>query len=209
MRVSDADVHRYLKLFTFKPLDVLEDIMKEHVNEPSKRVAQHTLAHEVLALVHGPAEAKGTEREHRSLFERKALSAGESGLSGIDTLVDTGAPSQSHGKTLGPSVTLPRSLIYNQSMDKILCSAGLATSRSEGSRMIAQKGVYLGARPNISGATIDHIEFSVARKENGSETEKHVIEGNTLILRFGKSKVRIINIISDEDFTARGLSVPA
>lgn len=52
LRVADADVGKYLKLFTFLPLEEIESIVQAHVVNPEKRVAQHRLAFEVTEMVH-------------------------------------------------------------------------------------------------------------------------------------------------------------
>lgn len=67
LRSADADVEKYLKLFTFLPLDRIREIMTAHSSDAGKRQAQHTLACEVLELVHGPEEAKKTQIEHHRL----------------------------------------------------------------------------------------------------------------------------------------------
>jgi tyrosyl-tRNA synthetase len=56
LRSDDADVERLLRFFTFLGLERIAEIMAEHATEPSKRVAQRTLADDVTTRVHG-AEA--------------------------------------------------------------------------------------------------------------------------------------------------------
>lgn len=232
--MADADVHRYLKLLTFEPLNVLENLMEEHEKEPSKRVAQHKLAREVLEIVHGGEIAKRTEQEHRSLFRRPSV--------GLPPVPLWTAPPK-NGRALGdhtreeqmrpinkdwgmekqlkkaaeivnlesaPSVSLilPKSLVYKQPISRVLYHAGMVSSRGEGHRLIANKGVYLGARPGATGTMGNQVDFSPAANWDGSETERYILGGDTLTLRVGKWKVKIIKIINDEDFEAQGLSVP-
>ena len=204
--MADADVHRYLKLLTFEPLDTLEKLMEEHMKEPSKRVAQHKLAYEVLKIVHGTIVAEETEQEHRSLFGRPSLSL--SRIEATNVAQHTESSDLGTGKASIFSHVLPRSLVYSQPMSKVIYHAGMVTSRSEGRRMINKKGVYIGARPSAGDTTSDQVDFSPIGSWAGSETEKYILDGDTLIFRIGKSKVRIIKIISDGDFEARGLSAP-
>lgn len=93
-------------------------------------------------------------------------------------------------------------------MHRVLYHAGLVSSRSEGHRLIAKKGVYLGARPGGSGTMGEQLDYSPAADWEPAETQRYVIGGDTLIIRVGKWKVRIIKIISDEDFEKQGLSAP-
>jgi tyrosyl-tRNA synthetase len=50
---TDADVEKYLKMFTFIPLEEIDTIVDEHRRDPGKRVAQRRLADDVTTWVHG------------------------------------------------------------------------------------------------------------------------------------------------------------
>lgn len=195
LRTADSDVHRYLKLFTFEPLEVLENIMEEHKKVPHERIAQHKLAGEVLKIVHGVKVAEVAEQEHRGLFGKR----------------DQSTDSTEKAVPLPPlpthSLVLPKSLVYGQPMARVLYHAGLAPSHSEAHRMITKKGVYLGARPGATGIMGDQVDYSPAANWKGEETEKYILN-DTLIIRLGKWKIKIIKIISDEEFEEKGLSAP-
>lgn len=214
--MADTDVHRYLKLFTFEPLDALEKLMEEHHKEPSKRVAQHKLARDVLVIVHGPKVAKETEDKHRSLFRRSSIPKPQVVVEADGTMppdsngnLDRKAPTANADIPPFYSLTLPRSLVYNQQFSRILYHAGLAVSRSEGHRLVAKKGAYIGSRPSSSGSMGHQVDFSPAGTNwTGSETQKYIIGESTLIVRVGKWKVKIIKIVSDEEFDAQGLTAP-
>ncbi|KAJ3900691.1 tyrosine-tRNA ligase [Lentinula edodes] len=53
LKVEDADVEKYLKIFTFLPLSEIQMVMEVHKSEPDKRTAQRRLAAEVTELIHG------------------------------------------------------------------------------------------------------------------------------------------------------------
>lgn len=59
---------RYLKLFTFLPMDHIETVMVHHAQNESKRIAQHLLAKEVVSLAHGAADASKAEVAHKEAF---------------------------------------------------------------------------------------------------------------------------------------------
>jgi tyrosyl-tRNA synthetase len=65
---EDADVARFMKLFTTLPLDEIERVAEGDINEAKKR-----LATEVTALVHGRAAAEEAASTARSTFETGAL----------------------------------------------------------------------------------------------------------------------------------------
>ncbi|KAI6157819.1 hypothetical protein BKA82DRAFT_4061984 [Pisolithus tinctorius] len=53
LRTADADVVKYLKMFTLLPVEEIESIAKNHESHPEHRIAQRILAEEVMLLVHG------------------------------------------------------------------------------------------------------------------------------------------------------------
>jgi tyrosyl-tRNA synthetase len=61
VNTADADAGRYLRLFTFLPIDEVSRVEREHQADPGRRAAQLVLAREVTALVHGPAAAREVE----------------------------------------------------------------------------------------------------------------------------------------------------
>ena len=54
----------------------------------------------------------------------------------------------------------------------------------------------------------DSLEFSPALNWHADETEKYVIDGCLIILRVGKWKVKIVKIVSDDEFERLGLTAP-
>lgn len=186
--------------------------MEEHNKTPSKRIAQHKLAQEVVKLVHGERLANEAEQEHAKIFNKsfapKPRTDEDENENRSTDQVDKAVPFTN--KENGPthSLELPKSLIYNQPIERVLYHAGLVTSRSEGHRLVAKKGAYIGARPGGTGTMGDQVDFSPAAHWDGEETEKYIIGDDTLILRVGKWKVKVIKIISDKEFEEKGLSAP-
>lgn len=70
VRTADADVFRYLKLFTFIPTNKIDSICDKSKVEPSKRLAQHALAREFVELIHGEQAAKDAAAQHAALFQK-------------------------------------------------------------------------------------------------------------------------------------------
>lgn len=186
--------------------------MEEHNQTPSKRIAQHKLAQEVVTLVHGEKLANEAQQEHNKIFNKSFASNPRTDNDDVDRStdhVDKAVPftnNRDHAPT--HSLILPKSLIYNQPMDRVLYHAGFVASRSEGHRMVAKKGAYLGAKPGGSGTMSDQVDWSPAAKWAGKETEKYIIGDDTLIIRVGKWNVKVIKIVSDKEFEEKGLSAP-
>src|SRR6185295_2612538 len=68
INTHDRDVERYLKLFTFLPLEEIGAALAEHARDPGKRIAQRLLANDVTARVHGPAATAQAVSATTALF---------------------------------------------------------------------------------------------------------------------------------------------
>lgn len=189
----DADVERLLKFFTFLPISTIHEIMTEHVKTPEKRVAQHRLAREFVELVHGPEEADGAERQHRSMFSQSQPKIG-------DIL------------TSEPDAILPLSMVLGKPFPSILWNAGLVGSKSEGSRLVKKKGAYV-LLPSLSEPAEQELSFAQIEATGDLAQEHHILEAagsarRTVILRSGKRKLCVVDVVSDEEFEKSGLDAP-
>jgi len=52
MNTSDADIEKYMKLFTFHSQEKLSEIIKKHKENPEKRIAQTFLADTVVKMLY-------------------------------------------------------------------------------------------------------------------------------------------------------------
>ncbi len=68
LNVEDNDVIRFLKYFTFLPLQQIEELAQEVEHAPEQRHAQKTLALEVTTLVHGQVAAEQALKISTALF---------------------------------------------------------------------------------------------------------------------------------------------
>ena len=105
-------------------------------------------------------------------------------------------------------VTLPESLVFNQPFNKILWSAGLVSSKSEGHRVIVNNGAKVGSRPGDSGPMSDQLSFTPIRPWDAEKTKEFVLNGNLLMLKLGKWKLKAVHIVPDEEYRAQGLTAP-
>lgn len=69
-RTKDSDVEKFLKLFTFIPLNNIADIVKTHMNDPEQRRAQKLLAEQVTRLVHGEDGLLAAKRASAALYDK-------------------------------------------------------------------------------------------------------------------------------------------
>ena len=194
--------------------------MSKHNQDASKRIAQHNLAHEVLCLIHSEKDAKEAAAQHAQLFSRKptiqqlspsksvADTPNSSKPAVISNSLNRHAPITTVYDAPSLNVTLPASLVVNQPIARVLYSAGLVASRSEGHRLCSQEGAYVGSRPSNQGTMGDELEFTPCKNWNPGDTTSHIIDGKVLILRVGKWRMKIVRIVSDEEFEAKGLTAP-
>ncbi|KAL9621160.1 MAG: hypothetical protein Q9160_004411 [Pyrenula sp. 1 TL-2023] len=231
LRSSDADVERYLKLFTFLSIPKIREVLVEHEKDPSKRKAQHLLAYEFVWLAHGNSAADEAEKQHRQLFGRNVSFQGlleqtRQASEGEEVSEPPGNGGQgredwnpSLNKYAQPTrmdsnqptrIKLPRSLVVNQYMNRVLWSAGLVGSKSEGHRLLTNQGCYVGAQPHRTSKDPmgEALEFSPLTNFTAEDTAKYIIDDSLLILRVGKWKMRIITLVPDEEYEKLGLSCP-
>jgi len=168
LNTDDRDVERYLKLFTFLPLDRIGDAMREHAGEPGRRVAQRLLAREVTAAVHGEAATEHAIQAGAALFG--------GGTGATDGLALEQLPEM-------PTVTVPyHHFSSGMPIVELLLASGLASSKADARRGIRGKGFYLNGRP------VEGVDLVVGEEVmQGSEGQRFVI------LRKGKKNfVRVV-----------------
>ena len=192
---ADDDVHQYLKFFTFESLQNLQELINEHEKFPHKRLAQHTLALNVLRLVHGEEKAQRARDEHSRLFQSLE---GYSTASIREIAMAVQSPTDEAPKDKSSvNMTLPSSKILKQSISQVLQAAGLVASRSEGRRLCASNGVYVGVMlPSEEDAKFKWQPVSEISKEAFEDVGRLVIDRDLLFLRAGKTKIRAI-VVTD------------
>lgn len=194
------------------PIEDIENLLETHSAEPPKRVAQHKLAYEVISAIHGENRAKEAMTQHGVLFPKREAAKSAEAIVSVDTdvspLLNPLAPHTTASNTPFAHLLLPKSLVYNQPISRLLHSAGLVTSRSEGHRLAGKRGAYIGSKPGNSGTMGDQLEYTPVTNWDPKNTEKYIIDGDLLILRVGKWKVKIIRVVSDEEYERKGLNAP-
>jgi tyrosyl-tRNA synthetase len=166
INTDDRDVERYLKLFTFLPLEEISGILTEQSRDPGKRVAQRRLAWDVTERVHGKSAADEAVRTSAALF------GGKSAAGSTDGLVPEMPTREVSRSALGARM---------QVVD-LLIASGLATSKADARRGIQGKGFYLNDQP-----------IEAADLQLGDEQLKGPPESRFVILRKGKKNyVRLV-----------------
>jgi tyrosyl-tRNA synthetase len=165
--VQDADVRRFLLMFTFLPVEECEALSAPGKNP---NVAKERLAWEMTALIHGKDEAD------RAMSGARAAFGGAGG--------DTSAM---------PRRELPRGDFekgYN--VVDLFTAAGLAPSKSEARRLVQQGGAFvsLGAGTDAAGRELRTVT-DVAALIGADSLDA----GGELILRAGKKRYCIVKAV--------------
>ena len=164
---DDADVERFLKTFSFKSREELEELFVELMNNPGARVAHRALARELTTLVHGESECEQAEAAAKALF-------GQGEISDLSEKTLASALSQL------PRTTISRGDAFPTWVD-LLAATGVVDSKSAARRIVKEGGAYLNNQ-KISG-------------EDFAPSESDLIHGRFLLLRKGKRELAAVELV--------------
>lgn len=163
LNVMDTDAVRFLKIFTFLSLNAIKDIAKQFAEAPHERLAQKTLAKEVVTLVHGEAAYQEAINITEQLFSGniKGLSVKElkQGLSNV------------------PSFDV--SSDQNLNIVELLVAAGISPSKRQAREDVQNGAIY------INGDRQQDLAYTL------QENDK--LEGQLTVIRRGKKKYFVLN----------------
>ncbi len=131
INLPDAHIEKYLKIYTFLPLNEISMLMELHQRSPGERQAQETLARLVTEIVHGPAATAQAAAATDALF----------GTTPFDKL---SREALAVALAEAPTVKLSKKDVADGSpLADTLVAGGLATSKSDARRLIEGKGITL------------------------------------------------------------------
>ncbi len=73
LNTDDSKVIEYLKVFTFLTREEIESLEESVKTEPEKRLAQKTLAYEIIKDLHGEEEAIKVKKESEEIFASRGM----------------------------------------------------------------------------------------------------------------------------------------
>ena len=206
MKRPDDDVEKLLKLFTFLKTTDIAALMEKQVQDPVKRVAHHALAFEVLSLVHGTDVAIRTQQQHQFMF---AKSQGIE-MPNPDLKYDPVEAQTTLNNAPRMDMQLPRSVVMETSPANIVFAAGFATSRTQAHKLVNMGGAYVAGYSSVQAKSLipGNLDWTPMKLWFPGEAKKWVIDDRIIILRKGKTNVRIIELVSDEHYAASGQTYP-
>jgi tyrosyl-tRNA synthetase len=162
----DDEVPRLLKLFSLKPLDELDQLVRDHDADRGKRVANRELARAMTSWVHGDAEIARIEGASKKIFDGEIK-----GLSDAD-LAEMAATM--------PTIEMPRADLAAGVSIVDLLAAALGESKGAVRRLITQGGAYL------NNVKISDLDRRVTLADLATET--------MLVVRSGKKDYRLVRV---------------
>jgi tyrosyl-tRNA synthetase len=165
INTEDADVERFLRLFTFMDLDEIAAIGKQQATDPASRVGQRLLAFEVTKLVHGEETARAVAEASEALFG-----------GGIESLSEAALPHLAGAVPTSPIAS--SALEKGISLIETLVSEGIQKSKGEARRLIQQGGLY------VNDQRVTDPDMLLTRQM--------ALFGRAILVRAGKNKYHLL-----------------
>lgn len=166
INVADADAGNCLRLLTELPHAEIKLLDQSRDEQPHLRESQKRLAEELTRLVHGETGLAAAKRATDIFFGAEIENLSDAQLGEIFADV--------------PSQTLPRERLGGDGVPLVdaFVESGLAKSKSEARRTIAQGGAYVNNRPR------GDVETKLVPSDLASES--------VMVLRSGKKKYALL-----------------
>ncbi len=170
---DDADVERFLKLFTFLPLE--EIAVVKMLADARLNMAKAVLAYEATKVTHDAEAAKAAWRASMEAFHSRPVDADLFPSSDIPRE----AP-QADTSAIPRYIVSPKDLEAGLLIVSVSAKSGLTQSMSEAKRLIEQGGIYINERQ--------------VKSVDEKLTDDDFAGGQELRIRKGKKKYLIISI---------------
>jgi tyrosyl-tRNA synthetase len=169
INLDDADVGKCLRLFTDLEQQEIVEVEARQRSDPGRRVAQRRLAAELTRLVHGEEGFAAAQRATDIFFGAEIAALSDAQLAGI--FADVPNKQLSRQRLDAPGLPLVDAMV----------EAGLAKSKSEARRIIAQGGAYVNNR------RVGDVEARLGPGDLASES--------AMVLRAGKKSYALLKFV--------------
>ncbi len=170
---EDADVERFLKLFTFLPLDEIAGVRA--LTDARLNMAKAVLAYEATKITHGADAARAAWRASMEAFSSRPVDP--------DLFPASDIPREA---PQADTSAIPRWAIAREELDaglgiaSVCAKSALTQSLSEARRLIEQGGIYINERP------VKAIDEKL--------TMEDFADGSEARIRKGKKKYLIVEL---------------
>ncbi|MHA3701845.1 tyrosine--tRNA ligase [Jatrophihabitans sp. YIM 134969] len=164
LNAEDAKVPDYLKVFTFRSREQIDELATATAERPAAREGQRALAEDVTTLVHGATTMQRARDASSALFGRGDLAALDA-----ETLRDAAAELPSATVSAGPHPVVD-----------LLAATGLAASKSAARRAIGQGSV--------------HVNNVKVADEDATVGPDDLLHGRWVLLRHGRRSLAAVEV---------------
>ena len=168
INIADADAPGALRFLTELPKQEIEALDASRTAQPHLRESQKRLAEELTLLIHGEAGLAAAKKATEVFFGAEIENLTDAQLT--DIFADV------------PSTSLPRERLSGDGLALVdaFVEAGLAQSKGEARRTIAQGGAYVNNRPRADA--------------NTRLTPADLASESVIVLRSGKKKYALVRV---------------
>ncbi|MER7503220.1 tyrosine--tRNA ligase [Nonomuraea pusilla] len=159
LNADDRDVVRFLKVFTFRTREEIDELEKAVADRPFAREAQRALAEDLTTMVHGADELQAVVAASRALF-------------GQGELKELPAATLQAALAEVPKAAVPA---LGASFVDLLADSGLVESKSAARRAVKEGGAYLN---NVKITDETYVPAA-----------DDLLHGRFMVLRRGKKSV--------------------
>lgn len=168
---SDADAEKFAKMFLVdKTIEEVEDLINEHKKNPSKRILQKALAHDVTIMVHG-------EDAYNKAIAASNILFGNSNASDLENLDNETFKSVMKDV---PKVATNMNEIEGTNVVDFLCTVCKVGSKTDVKKLINGGGI------SINKVKVDNIKENV--------TKDMLLNNNTMLVQKGKKKYYLVTV---------------
>jgi len=168
---DDADVARFLALFSFLPMDEIEQVKTLQGADLNR--AKTILAYEATKIAHGETEARNALKAAASVFG--SVEVPEDLLPGAT--IPRGIHSPATDDAVPSTQIHEKDLLDNDLLIDLFTRTGLCGSKSDARRLVQQGGAY------VNGNRVSGVDQRI---------EKNDLDQGEILLRAGKKKYQKI-----------------
>lgn len=139
---TDEDAVHYLKVFTFIPVEEINEIEKEHLSHLGERIAQKRLAFEVTKIIHGEDKANEAVELSKALFSNDYTNLSQHQIEELF-----------NNKTI--------KLESGLKLEDLLIASNVCTSKREARELIKGNSISLNANKVIDNELIIDKSFTL------------------------------------------------
>ncbi len=166
LNAEDAMVGTYLRIFSERSKEELDQLLIDAADKPHLRIAQRALADDITDLVHSPAQRRAATAAATAIF-------GGGELGELDGQVLADVHRELGGTELAVGEALP-------TVVDLLVAGGVVNSKSAGRRAVAEGGAY-----------VNNIKQTDPEQVLGSD---ELLAGGHVIVRRGRKTVGSVRI---------------